>query len=72
MPLYAYYCKKCSEKFDLLLGMSQEKTELKCPACKSKKIEKVFAPFRVGGSSSEKNSSSKCGSCSGGSCSGCH
>jgi len=72
MPLYTYCCKKCSEKFDLLIGMSQEKTELQCPACKSKHIEKAFASFRVHGSGGDRHTSSKCGSCSGGSCSGCH
>ncbi len=30
MPLYSYICKECGEKFDLLVGMTQEKTELKC------------------------------------------
>jgi putative FmdB family regulatory protein len=71
MPIFTYQCKSCLEKFDILVGMTQDKPELKCPKCKSSDLEKQFAPFRVSGVS-EKSSSSKCSSCSGGDCSGCH
>ncbi|MFA5008080.1 MAG: FmdB family zinc ribbon protein [Candidatus Omnitrophota bacterium] len=70
MPIFTYQCNKCLSKFDILIGMSQDKPELKCPKCASQDLEKQFAPFRVSGGSV--SSSSKCSSCSGGNCSGCH
>ncbi|MFA5271645.1 MAG: FmdB family zinc ribbon protein [Candidatus Omnitrophota bacterium] len=69
MPLFSYQCLKCLEKFDLLVGMSQERQDLKCPKCSSRDIEKQFALFSIAGGLSGHSS---CGSCSGGDCSGCH
>lgn len=67
MPVYTYLCKDCSEKFDLLIGMSSEKTELKCKKCKSKNIEKTFGAFNVGGPGGKFGSSGL--SCPTGTCS---
>lgn len=69
MPLYTYLCKKCSKKFDFLVGMTQEKLKVQCPFCGNTEVEKVFAPFRI--VSSGRGGSSKCSSCSGGDCSTC-
>ena len=57
MPVYTYVCKDCGNKFDLLIGVTSEKTELKCKKCGSKNIEKTIGLFTVG-SSSDKTSSS--------------
>ena len=48
MPIYTYACKDCGEKFDLLIGMTSEKTELKCKKCNSKNIQKTLSLFSVG------------------------
>jgi putative FmdB family regulatory protein len=68
MPIYTYICKNCSERFDLLIGVTAEKTELKCKKCNSRNIEKTFAAFSMGKSSS-KSSSSDLSSCPTGTCS---
>jgi DNA-directed RNA polymerase subunit RPC12/RpoP len=60
-------CKNCGERFDLLIGVTVEKTELKCKKCHSRNIEKIFATFSMGKSSS-KSSSSNIGSCPTGTC----
>ncbi|MEA3328360.1 MAG: zinc ribbon domain-containing protein [Candidatus Omnitrophota bacterium] len=70
MPIYSYICKDCKEKFDLLAGVTSEKTELKCKKCGSKNIEKTFASFSVGDSSNSKSKSSG-SSCSTGTCPTC-
>ena len=57
MPIYTYICKDCGEKFDLLIGISSEKIELKCNKCASKNIEKTFGSFSVGGSGNKLSSS---------------
>lgn len=51
MPIYSYICKDCGEKFDLLIGVTAEKEELKCKKCGSKKIDRKISGFSVGRSS---------------------
>lgn len=71
MPLYTYLCNKCQKKFDILVGMTQEKAELKCIYCGSSDIVRGFSPFGIKAAGGGSASSSGCGSCSGGSCSTC-
>jgi putative FmdB family regulatory protein len=66
MPLYSYVCKDCGEKFDLLVGVTAQKAELKCPECKSVNIARTFAAFSTGKSS--KSNSSDSSSCPTGTC----
>lgn len=66
MPLYTYKCKECGEKFDLLVGVTLEKTEFKCKKCKSKNIEKTLEAFSVGASNPKSGSSGS--SCPTGTC----
>ena len=67
MPIYTYVCKKCGEKFDLLVGVTSEKTERKCKKCTSKNIERVLTPFSMG-KSSDTSGFSDSGSCPTGTC----
>jgi putative FmdB family regulatory protein len=57
MPVYTYVCKDCSEKFDLLIGVSSEKPELKCVKCAGRNIKRVLSAFSVGSSGSARGSS---------------
>ena len=66
MPIYTYVCKDCNEKFDLLVGVTSKKVELKCKKCGSKDINKVFGSFSVGNPSGKTSSSEP--SCSTGTC----
>jgi putative FmdB family regulatory protein len=66
MPVYTYVCKDCSEKFDLLIGMTAEKTELKCKKCKSRNLDRVLSSFSVGNSGSKSSFSGS--SCPTGTC----
>ena len=58
MPIYSYVCKDCGERFDLLIGVTAEKEELKCKKCGSKKIVREISGFSVGKSSSSGSDSS--------------
>ena len=64
MPIYTYICQDCGEKFDLLVGVTMEKEELKCKKCNSRKIQKTFSTFSMG-----KSGFSDSGSCPTGTCS---
>lgn len=66
MPLYSYVCEDCGETFELLVGMTAQKTEFKCRRCGSKNIEKTFGTFNMGESSSKKSASDS--SCPTGTC----
>ncbi len=66
MPVYGYVCEDCGEKFDLLIGVSSEKVELKCKKCGSKNIKKTFCSFNVGSKSDKFGSS--CPGCPTGTC----
>jgi putative FmdB family regulatory protein len=66
MPVYTYVCNACGEKFDLLIGMTAEKTKLECKKCHSKNIKKVFSTFSIGSSNSKSSSSGS--SCPTGTC----
>ena len=49
MPLYEFTCRKCGHVFEELLSMSElDKGKLKCPACKSARVEKGFSSFATG------------------------
>ncbi|OQX87622.1 MAG: hypothetical protein B6D55_02820 [Candidatus Omnitrophica bacterium 4484_70.2] len=73
MPIYTYRCKNCGDKFELLLRVGSDYSQLRCPQCSSGDIEKLFASFKV--FSGEKGSilkkDSSCKMCSGGNCSTC-
>ncbi|MGD8538623.1 MAG: zinc ribbon domain-containing protein [Candidatus Aminicenantes bacterium] len=67
MPIYSYRCNKCQNEFDLLVGVTSDKAELKCSKCGSTKIEKKMSSFscRMGLSTTPSSSG---GACSTGGC----
>ena len=58
--IFSYECQECHAKFDLLVGVTMEKTRLECPKCYSKNIVKLItAPaIKVEGTRSEGQSCS--------------
>ena len=45
MPIYEYECMKCGRWFDELIMGEDEEKGVRCPECKSKKIERRFSSF---------------------------
>ena len=46
MPTYDYVCQQCKRKFAVqLLITEHERGTVKCPKCKSKKVQQVPEPF---------------------------
>lgn len=60
MPIYTYVCRDCGEKFDLLVGVTSEKPELKCKRCNNKNIERLLSVFSVGGPKDKSSSGLSC------------
>ncbi len=53
MPLYEYYCSKCTTKFDALRPINQADAAIKCEHCDSARTARVLSLFfAVGGGSS--------------------
>ncbi|MCS7242407.1 FmdB family zinc ribbon protein [Candidatus Caldatribacterium sp.] len=65
MPIYEYECKRCKEKFEILVFGNKS---VCCPKCGSEELVKKFSVFAMKGV--EKGGSS-CSSCSVSSCSTC-
>ncbi len=48
MPTYAYVCRDCRKKFELIQTLSEhEKTKPACPKCKSKNLDRVWSNIQV-------------------------
>jgi len=53
VPIFEFTCKKCGHLFEELLSLAElEGGELKCPACRSKRIERGFSAFATGAADS--------------------
>lgn len=74
MPLYEYYCRQCTAKFELLRPLSRMEEPASCPKGHVGG-ERLLSPFAAlsKGNDGEVNSvgGSGCAGCAGGSCS-CH
>ncbi len=53
MPIFEFTCKKCGHNFEELISIAElESGEVKCPACKSQRVEKGFSAFATGAAAS--------------------
>ncbi len=68
MPIYEYRCKKCNRAFEELVANSRVPVP-PCPACGSKRVERMLSAFSAVSSSGSAESCSL-GSCPSGQCMG--
>jgi putative FmdB family regulatory protein len=48
MPTYEYVCRKCDQTFSRIERISEHgEKKVKCPACKSTRVEQVFGSVFV-------------------------
>jgi len=48
MPTYAYACRKCGHEFQRREKISEHgEKKVRCPGCKSTRVEQVFTPVSV-------------------------
>jgi putative FmdB family regulatory protein len=74
VPIYAYRCPECGERFDLLRSYSRADDPAPCPTCAAVSERQIarFAAFAKGnGTSSAVGGGKSCGDCGGGSCASC-
>ena len=60
MPLFEYECKKCGNKFELLIRGSETP---RCPACGGEQVEKCLSVFAVSVKSSPAPAGGACATC---------
>jgi len=41
MPLYDYYCQKCSKAYEVKVPLAKRNKKIKCPYCKEKMAKKM-------------------------------
>lgn len=63
MPIHTYVCKDCGHSFELLVGITSIKEELKCEKCGSKNIHRTFASFNTGSGGSSSTPICPTGTC---------
>lgn len=51
MPIYEYSCHNCGEKFEKLVSINADETELTCPKCGGTQVKKLPSIFGTSGSS---------------------
>jgi len=64
MPIYEYTCKACDRSFEELVLRRSDEDEVRCPACKGRKVEKRVsrpAAARSGGDGGMAAPSAGCG-----------
>ncbi len=49
--MYEYRCPECGHKYEQLRRMSEADTDLVCPHCASRKVERQLSCFATGGCS---------------------
>jgi len=81
MPCYDYKCGECGESFEIICGINDDRSGIKCTKCGSDKVERNFgsvylpkkAKAKGGGDmgSSGMGGSKSCSTCSATSCATC-
>jgi putative FmdB family regulatory protein len=47
MPIYEYKCEKCGMVSEFLVGVTQDKTDIKCKSCGNDKMQKILSRSNV-------------------------
>lgn len=63
MPIFEYKCEDCNSNYDVLHKSKENKDDIVCPSCNSRKYVKLMSSF-----SSVMSSGSSSGGCESGSC----
>ena len=69
MPTYDFICKKCGSIFEEYLSFNDDRSKLKCPKCRSKKIDRNFGSVQMGVSKGAGSKAEDCDTCSTHTCS---
>lgn len=80
MAYFDYNCEKCGKAFEIQCGINDDRSNVKCAHCGSKKVQRAFdsiyLPKKSGGDAGagyggRGAGGSSCSSCSSGNCATC-
>jgi putative FmdB family regulatory protein len=74
VPIFEYECLKCEHVFEQLVLGPASAESVACPACRSRRVEKLFSGFAARtrtGEGTVRSLSSGCSGCHASSCAGC-
>lgn len=63
MPTYDFICQKCKHIFEKYMSFDEDRSKLRCPKCKSRKIEKNFGSVQMGVTKGKGSSGEECNTC---------
>jgi len=43
VPIYEYRCKRCAREFSFLSGVTRDTAAARCPACESRRLQKLVS-----------------------------
>jgi putative FmdB family regulatory protein len=66
MPIYEYRCRHCQHRFDKLVPMGTNDSEVECPVCHERGLQKVVSVFGTKGSDTRSSASTRCAPAPGG------
>lgn len=58
MPLYEYECRECKDRFEVLQGIHDDESTVRCPTCNADMPKRVLSVFN---SASSTSTSMACG-----------
>jgi putative FmdB family regulatory protein len=83
MAYFDYTCEKCNKPFEIQCGINDDRSNVKCPHCKSNKVQRLFNSIQLGAKSEEqaptgskigyrgRGSKNACAGCASKNCSSC-
>jgi putative FmdB family regulatory protein len=60
MAIYEYICRKCNERFTVIQSRYAPESDIECPECISREVEKIVAARTAWAGSEEGLSCSAC------------
>ena len=69
MPTYDFICKKCGNAFEKYMSFDEDRSKLRCPECKSKKVERNFGSIQMGVAKGTGAKGEECDTCTTHTCS---
>jgi putative FmdB family regulatory protein len=60
MPWYDFHCEECGLNFEKFMGIDDDRTNLDCPNCSSKKVVRDYSSISSSTDKEKKTSSNRC------------
>jgi putative FmdB family regulatory protein len=66
MPIYEFKCRECSKVFERICFTGDDESDIACPACEGKGVDRLLSCFSSVSSGSERSQALSSSGCSSG------